>query len=195
MRPSVSSRDRRTLGIGIGLIVTLVVLSRGVPALRLRLADQVARDTALRGRLAFVREAQQKIAPMRDSLRARDRRLAALNSQLITATTPNAAAAMLGALIEQIADDVDVRVSSLELRADSSSRAAVIRVTVRASGEGDVRGLSAFLKAVECQSEPMVVRTLAAASSDPLGGDDKVEVLRFDVTIEGLALLTAEHFP
>ena len=193
MRPSISPRDRRTLGIGMGLIAVLVTLSRGVPAMRLRLADQAARDAALRERLVSLREAQRQIGPMRDSLRVRRIRLAELNAHLIGASTPTAAAAMLGAIVERIAADAEVKVGSLELRADSSSRATVVRLTLRLSAEGDVFGLATFLSAVERQAEPMTVRTITASASDPLSGDDRAEVVRFDLIIDGLAVLTTEH--
>jgi type II secretion system (T2SS) protein M len=187
---SISRRDRRTLVAGVGIIVALTALSRGLPALRHWSAERGARDAELRQRVAFVRDAQRQIGPMRDSLRVRRDRLAQLNARLIGAATPNAAVAMLAALVEQLAHDARIKVSALELRGDTSSRNAVARVGVRLSAEGDVFGFAAFMSAVELQREPMTVRTLSVTTSDPLSGDDKSEVLRFDVTIEGLALIT-----
>lgn len=193
MTVPISARDRRTLAIGFGAIVTLAGAPRGVRAARDRLARHAISQATLRERWAFARDAGRVLPSLRDSLSARRTRLAALNVRVITAATPAMAAALLGALVEGIANDANVKVSSLELRADTLARSLTTRIAVRVTAEGDVVGLGAFLHAVERRDEPMIVRDLSVSQTDPAAGADRIEVLHFDMTIDGLALVAGER--
>ena len=189
MRSAISRRDRRTLVIGCAIVAVLFIAARGLPTLRAWRTRHTASTGELRARLAFVNEARRSLPSMRDSIAARRRRLDSLNARVIHATTPTIAAAFLGALVERIADNSNLKVSSLELRLDTLARASTTRVTVRMSGEGDISGVGSFLATIDRHDEPMVVRELAVSQSDPLAPDDRAEVLHFDVRVEGLALL------
>jgi hypothetical protein len=193
MITSISGRDRRTLIVGCATLVLLIGASRGAPALRDALARRVAIQAALRRRLAAARAAGRMMPALRDSLVARRTRLAALNAHVITASTPAAASAMLGALVERIADDANIKVSSLDLRSDSVAKSSTTRLSLRMTAEGDAAGLGTFLTAVEQRPEAMVVRQLSISQGDATASDDRVEVLRFDVTIDGLALVSADR--
>ncbi|HEY4303839.1 MAG TPA: type II secretion system protein GspM [Gemmatimonadaceae bacterium] len=190
MRWRLSPRDRRTLAIGIGTIVGLIFLSHGVPAMSSWRIEGEARRAALRERVEFLREVRPRRTQLRDTLAARRRRVANQNAQLITASSASSAAAALGAHIEDLARDAEVTVTSLEPTADSMARSSLIHVSVRVSAEGDIVGLAAFLSTVERDREPMAVRSMSISSTDPMPASDKVEVLRFDVRIDGLALVT-----
>jgi hypothetical protein len=182
-----------TLLTGVTAISVLLYASRGAPALReWRAHRSTSRDT-LRERVAFVRAARQQLAALRDSVTARRTQLARLSAHTIAAPTASAASAMLGALVERLAEGANVKVSSLELRADTVARAAGTSLSVRLSAEGDVVGLETCLVAVERDQQPMSVRELNVSQSDPGAPDDRAEVLRFDFTIESLAVMRAER--
>ena len=190
MIATISRRDRRTLVVGCLIIGVLFSAARGLPTLRAWRTRHTASTNELRARLAFVRNARRSLPSMRDSIGARQRRLGTLNAHVVHATTPTTAAASLGSLVERMADAANLKVSSLELRPDTLARGSTTRITVRASGEGDVRGVGSFLATIDHHDEPMVVRELSVSQSDPLAPDDRAEVLHFDIRVEGLALLS-----
>ena len=189
---STTGRDRRTVLMGVGVVTVLLALSRGVPAWKSWRTSHDAKMTKLRERVAFTRDARRLIPALRDSLGARRARLTSLDERIIVAATPALAAAMLGALVERMADSANLKVSSLDLRGDSVVHAAATTVSVRLSGEGDVVGLQAFLQGVDAHSQPMVVRELSVSQSDPVSPDDRPELLRFDFRIEGAAVMRAD---
>jgi hypothetical protein len=139
-------------------------------------------------RLGFAQSARRALGPMRDTLTRRRGRLIALDSRLINAASPTAAAAMLGAMVEDIADASNAKVSALQLRADTASRGTLGRVAVRLTGETDVVGLAALLKAVDGSDRMMAIQELSVSQPDPAGADTKPEALHFDVVVAALAL-------
>ncbi|MDB4878328.1 MAG: hypothetical protein JWM41_4774 [Gemmatimonadetes bacterium] len=185
----LSTRDRRTLVIGLASIATLGLVARGVPAFRTWESTRRAEAAALADRLATARRSARALPALRDSLRARRSRITLLDSTLISAASSSAAAAALASVVEDLADDAPIRVSALQLRADSVTRAGLATVTVRVTGVADVIGLAAFLRAVDGGEHHTSVRELAISQPDPAAPDSKPEMLRIDALIETVALI------
>lgn len=183
-------RDRRILLVG-GCAIALMCGGRfGVPAatewLIVRRTDAIA---ALQ-RSAGAEDERHLFAPMRDSLAARRVRLATFDSARITAHSVPEAGALLASRLADLADDGFVRIVSMQVRPDSVSASAVTRVAVRATGVADVGGLIDMLREVEGRAALMMVRELSVTQADPSQSDAKAESLRFEVLVEGLAVIT-----
>jgi type II secretion system (T2SS) protein M len=185
----LSQRDRRTLIFGVATISTLVGVSRGLPALMTWEEDQIAQAQTVAEQLAAVRAGTILIPAIRDSLKARRARLVLLDSTLLSGTSPSSVAAELSSTLEDLADDNHVRVTAVQLHADSVANAGLARVEVRVTGIADVTGLAGFLHAIEGGDAPLVVKELSVSQQDPVG-DNKPEALRIDVLVAGIGLVT-----
>ena len=190
---ALSARDRRTAVAGMIVVGSLITLSRGMPALanweRVRISeasDAVARAASAR--------AMVKLLPaLRDSLRSRATQLSVLDSLMFRSAVPDAAAADLAAAVDDIAATARLRVTAMQLRADSSSSASVARVAVRVTATGDVAGLARFLREVEADDAPLVVRELSVSQPEPAAPDGRPESLHIDVVVEGLGRIAARR--
>lgn len=186
------AKDRRALGAGCALIGSLLFIGRGVPAWRQweqneRLAIQES-TRRLDGAWSSIR-ARRSIAVMRGVL---TRRLDSLSSAYLHASSVAVAGAALATLTGDLGDESGVRVTSTSVRADSSTTSAFTRVAVRISATGDVEGLADYLRSIESYEQLLAVRELSVAQTDPGAPDSRVESLRFEVLVEGLAQIDAK---
>jgi hypothetical protein len=187
----INARDRRTLLYGAIVIGTLTTLARGVPAVRSWNTARQADAGAAVDQAALAHRATRLLPVLRDSLRQRRARLAALDSVLIVGSSASVVTAGLASALEDIADDAQVRISVLQMHADTTTRSGLTRVTVRMTGIADVAGLAAFLHAVEGGERYLAVRELAVSQPEPAAADSKPEMLRLDILVEGLGLIRA----
>lgn len=183
----MTARDRKTAIFGAIAMMLLVAIGRGVPVLREWQTRAIADATDVTRQIASAREAATTLPALRDSLHARRTRLAALDSVLLRGASSSAAAAELASLVDDLAADSRLRVTAMQLRADSAPPGSLAQVGVRLTGIADVTGMSAFLHAVESDDTPLVVRELGVTQSEPTAPDSRVEALRVDVLVVGLA--------
>ncbi len=199
IRLSITPHDRRTLLVGAVTVATIVGVGKGGPALRAWETARVDAAVAMRNRLERARRDASSIQAVRDSAAARGKRVTVLRGTMLRAASPDAAAATLASLVETIAEDCEVEVLSVGLRPDSLPRAGggsgFTRVAVQLSAEGDVAGLLDLLTGVETHRRPLVIRSLTVSQPDPAAPDSKVEVLRFDLRVETLAVIAAADKP
>ncbi|HTE45998.1 MAG TPA: hypothetical protein VK636_12180, partial [Gemmatimonadaceae bacterium] len=120
MEAGLSARDRRTLTIGVTAIGTLCGLARGLPALRDWERDRTADAAAASQQMEAARLGVRLLPALRDSLRARGIRLAALDSVLLSGISPSAAASELASTLGDMADEAPFKISAMQLRADSA---------------------------------------------------------------------------
>ena len=74
---------------------------------------------------------------------------------------------------------------------DSASRNGLARVAVRASGIGDIAGVTRLLQDIESGVPLLAVRELSITQPEPAAPDGRAEALRFEVLVEGLARVEA----
>jgi hypothetical protein len=189
IRLGISPRDRRTATIGVIVVGTLVAVTRGLPALSTWERTRVAEAEEVAARAASARASVRLLPTLRDSLVARRRQLATIESTMLSGTSSAAAAARLASALDAIATSSRVKVTAMQLRADSTSA----RVAVRVLGTTDVAGLAALLRAVEGHAMRLVVRELSVAPADPAAPAGKAELLRIDVLVEGIARIVAQR--
>lgn len=187
MRPPFPARDRRALAIGIATVLVLVIGSRGAPAWHRWTRDARAEASALTAEAARARAAVRNAATVRDSLAVRDLRLDELASAILEGETAAGAAGSLAEQLSNAAAEANVRLGSVQLRADTTSRGAFTRVSVRADFTGDIVGVAAMLYVLEGGAELLSIRELSITQPEPAAGDDRPEMLRVSLVIEGLA--------
>ncbi|HTE44811.1 MAG TPA: GspMb/PilO family protein [Gemmatimonadaceae bacterium] len=184
---SLSARDRRTLTIGATAIGSLFSIGRGLPAGLQWERDQLAEAATLSQQVAVTRSRIRALSTLRDTLRVRQSRLDALDSLLIAGASAAAAASDLASALSDLAEAAPIRVTALQLRADSAAPASLTHVSVRVTGVTDVAGLAGFLRAVEDGDSPMSISELSVTQSEPGAPSNKVEALRVDVVVDGIA--------
>jgi hypothetical protein len=192
-RFSLSAKDRRAAVLGVIVVGSLVAMSKGLPALAdwegMRVAEAADAITRATSASANVR----MLAVLRDSLRSRRMQLAAIDSTMITGTSAAAAAANLASSLDEIAVVSKLKVGTMQLRADTAAAGSIARVGVRVTATSDVRGLAAFLRSVEGNDMPLVVRDLFVSQPEPAAPESRAEALRIDVLVEAIARIAAER--
>lgn len=186
----LSTRDRRTLLRGGAVISSLILLAKGVPVWRGWIAESLA-TAREQARAATAAEALVAHAGLvRDTLASRNARYVALAPILVAGTTPAEASATLASFVSGAASAAGVKLGAVQLRApaDTSTRQAFVRVAVHADIVGDIRGLTTMLASLERGPLRLRVRELTVTQPDVASPGDRVEALRADLTVEGLAM-------
>lgn len=181
-----ATRERRVLALGIASIALILALGRGVPVW---LERSVTIRTSAASLVAKAERARASVAHFqvtRDSLGARKRRLLALAPHMATGETPAVAGAKLASLIATTATESNLRLGSVQVRPDSGTEAVFTRVTVRAEGTGDVRGVTDFVRALERGPKLLAVRSFSVSQPEPNAPSDRVEALHLELTVESL---------
>lgn len=206
---SGAGRERPTLLLGVGAIMAILLVGRGLPAWREALASRRDGAAQLHAQLAGAERALAGHAAVRDTLAARNLRLQAVSATLVPGGADDGAAGRaLAAMVSGAAVGAEVRLTStsvVEDRPRGTGRAAMgeasgdrrraarpatlLRtVAVRIAGTGDVRGIATLLQALERGPARLRVRSMAISQPDVGAGDDRVETLQLEMVVEGLAV-------
>lgn len=184
---SLSARDGRALAIGLAAAFLSVSYRVSIPAIaameRIRDSNQVASD-----RLALGRETTLGVGALEDSLEARSLLLAAADSTLLPSGSPAHVASELGSIVRNSARSAGLELLGATTQSDSLTRGAFQFASVRLEAQGDVSGLMQFLLLVELAPGLLDVRDIAITPAEPAAGNDRAEVLRISLTLEGVAL-------
>ena len=191
----MSRRDRRTLIGGLLGMAGIVGAARAIPVWREW--NNGARDSALQltSDVAALETQLRHLPTLRDSARARGERAAKMRAQLIEAPTAGVAGADLATQVTDIADDLGVRVSAVQIRPDTLFKAGYARVGVTLTAAGDVEHLADLLHSLEGGDGVFAVRELTVTPADVLVADGRPETLRFQLMIEALAAKAGEPAP
>ncbi len=180
----MTARERRALVLGGGIVIAAAVLLRVLPWSVRSLA---ATGGELRERLAMLGEARRLVAgtpALRDLLALALRGFAGLAPEVVEGRTQAEASAGLTSLVTLLAARSPLKVVRLDPMPDSA--AGVFRpVTVHGEFEGDVRGLAAFLRAVETGRPLLTVRALSVVAPEPVPRAGAPEALRIEAGITG----------
>lgn len=185
----LTARDRRTLGVGALTISALLGGARGLPAVRAWSSERLERARAASGELASARANAVLLPALRDSLRARRARLASLDSTLLSGATPAAIGAALASMVEEIADENAMKLTALQLYADTIAVTGLVRAEARLTATADVVGLAGFLRDVDGGPLRLMVHDLAISQPTPAASDSKPEALHIDITVAGLGVV------
>jgi len=191
----ISSRDRRTLGIGVAVIAALVLFARGLPAWRRWDADTRASAAEMAEEAARAEATVGRLPAALDSLQARRARLVALGRGVLDGESPAAASASLASLVSGTAARSGVQMGSVQLRPDSAGAGTFLRITVQADGTGDLPAITRMLALLEGAPELLAVRSLSITQPTPGGPAEQPEALRVELAVEGLALARPASLP
>jgi hypothetical protein len=139
---------------------------------------------------------------LHDSLSKRTARAQALTSMVVGGGDPANAAASLATVISDAAIDAGVKLGAVQPRVDSEPRTLGTRhermpqayAVISAQGDaiGDVVSLTQFLAELEHGPMLLAVRDLSITQAEPAATSDRMETLRAEFTIVGLARIGAK---
>ncbi|MDB4913988.1 MAG: hypothetical protein JWM95_1632 [Gemmatimonadetes bacterium] len=181
----VSTRDRRALILGGVVMLAVIALARGVPAVAQRYAAVRERASLATQRADRAQRAVRNASRTQAALRQVRAELATYDSALIQGNTPDGAAAELMQLVTEAAAAGDARVGSIQVAADTTGpRTTLAPVTARVTMSGDLMAVATMLQTLEAGPELLSVRELHISQSQMVRGQ-QVEVLQADLLVEG----------
>jgi hypothetical protein len=186
MRVHLTARDRKVLAVGTLICTALIAGTRGLPALVRWTHGARATAVQLGAEAARVSNSVTRASVTRDTLAAENERYLALAARLLDQETPAGAGSSLASLLSDAAAESNVKLGSVQIHADTTFVGAFMHVTVRADLTGDIRGLAAMLAMLEKDQTLLTIRAMSISQPEPAAGDDRAEVLRAEVVVEGL---------
>lgn len=179
----MTPRDRRALAIA-GVIVAAAVLVLRVAPWSVRsyraLQDEVAGRGAV---LARMRDAISEAEALGDSAEVVRRGFLALAPRVLPGETEAAALASLTGHLGAIADRSRTTLERADALPDSTRIGGVRRVTVRANFEGDTRGITAALRAIDANPIALATGAVRIVAPDPASPDAAPELLKGEIVI------------
>lgn len=194
-RFGLSTRDGRTAIAGITTVASLILVSRGLPALRSWERSQLAGASDVVARASSARITLRALPSLRDSLARRQRDLASLDSAMFTRASPVAAVADLAAMLDGMAASAGVKIATLQLRADSAPKRSIARIGVRVTGTTDVAGLAELLRLTDTTDTLLVVRELSVSQPEPSAPRTRPEALHVELLVESMARIAEARAP
>jgi hypothetical protein len=186
---AAAPRDRRAVLLGGALLLAAWLALRGVPWTLSRLTLLRARAAVATQTLANARATLAQEPQFRDSLGARAQRLVRWAPRLFAGGTPSEARADVGAWLTAEATRRRVRLTRLDIGGDSAV-SVFTRLTVRVEVEGDVRGLTGWLAALDGGGKLVRVTGLRLSAPDAATPDTRSERLRAEITLVAWAATT-----
>ena len=185
----LSNRERRVVLLGLGTIALILLLGRALPAWRRWAGTTHAAAMLSARRLARTASLVRTAPAIRDSLRSRMRRRAALDQLLLGGDSPSAAAAQLASLVSTTAAQCGAEIGTIDVRDDTAHARRETVVLVTTSVVGDAETLTHFLASLESGSPRVAIRSFTLISSDPTSAPNQPEVLHADLVAVALARL------
>ncbi len=181
----MSPRDRRALVLGLGVVLSAVVLLRLLPALTGQVIELRGR-AVLAGRLVQDTEAAIAALPaLEDSARGLTRSVVALAPRLLAGPAESAALSDLSGQLATIADRHHARVLRMAPVPDSVAAGRLRRLTAAVTLETDFRGLAACLAALARGEATLVAEAVSVSAADPLALEGTPELLTVELRIRG----------
>jgi hypothetical protein len=180
-------RDRRALLLGGGAILAAVLLFRVLPWAMRSVGALHARAIERVETLSRADEVLAAASATRESLTRALGEFVALAPRLVEGRSAAEAQASLAGLVSLAASRHALRVVRLDPLPDSTA-GVFGRVALHAELEGDVAGLTRFLRAIETGDPLLTLPTLTVQTSDPAGQPRAPEQLRIEWTITGFYL-------
>jgi hypothetical protein len=186
-RFALSHRDRRVLTGGCIVLALVIVLGRGLPALLRWRADLDASALELTGEQVRAERSIRSRPAMRDSLAVRRRQLALLDSAFLIGDTPASAGAMLAEVVAESAAATNATLGIVQLRGDTAVRGPYTPIAVRVGVSGTLESIALFLASLEEGPTLLAVRELTLTQPEPGIAPTRIETMRAEVLVEGLA--------
>lgn len=186
---SLSSRDLRAVVIGLGVITTAWVATRGVPLWEQWRDDAQGHAADAQRRYLAEHEAITDLPGDLTLLETRLSQLQEYKSTLLLGSDLTGAEQVLADLVGEASRLASISLETLQVLTDTSGTAAIRVVTLEARGASDVTGLTMLLEYLENGPQLLVVQRLAVQAHDPWSPDALPESLTISFTVQGLALI------
>jgi len=187
---SVSTRDRRVIQAGIGIILALFAAFRAGPAWWRWRTTAVDEATEVGSRAASERNALTIFPVAVDTLEARNARFASIGPLLAVATDSAKAIVAMSDFLADAARSATIRLDSVRASAASATTQRLKRLVIDARATGDINGLASLLNILERSPKLVVIRRVRVDPSNIDNPPDQPELLAIQLKLEGLALIT-----
>jgi len=186
---AAAARDRRAVLLGVAVLAAAWLALRGVPWAASALAQLRERATVAQLALSAARATLAEEPVLRDSLGGRAQRLVRWAPRLFAGGTASEAHADLSAWLTGLATARRVRLERLDIGGDSGV-SVFTRLTVRVEVEGDVRGITGWLAALEGGEQLVRVTSLRISAPDAANPGVRSERLHVEITLVAWAATT-----
>jgi hypothetical protein len=186
MAASFSRRDRRTLMLGLGVTVGILLVARGLPLWLQARRTAFGESTEARAQLAELGAIIRRARIVDELVRLQSVRYAGLEARLIGGSTREAAAADFASWTSNAIAESGLRLGSLRLETDAASVEAFNRVAVRVEVTGDITGITRFLRVIERTDTLVVVSAITLGQPEPAATDSQPEAIHGELVIETL---------
>jgi len=183
---TVTQRDRRTLISGAAGIALLVLVGRGLPALRRYEHDQRAAAAEAQDRLARIRASMKQHATNARVLAEARRRLVSYDSALLVGRDPTAVQAQLSALITEAGDGAEAQLGGVQLQADSTATTMLSHASARTTVTGDLEAIGWFMESLEAGPPLVAIREVSITQAAQPSMPQQHETLRAELVVESL---------
>lgn len=181
----MTPRDRRALGLGAAVILGAVIALRVLPPVWQRVTAAEARLAALRMSVERGRADLSAFKALEDSTTQLVETVRSLAPWLVAGRSSSEAAAALAGHLSHVAVTQRTRLERSDLVADSARAGDLRRVTLDATLEGDIRGLTGTLGALASLAPVTEVTRLWVTAPDPGQATAGPELLRIELRIRG----------
>lgn len=192
---AVSTRDRRTIAVGMACIFGMILVAKILPAERKWDDREEMRAMLSERELAEARSLISEEGSTREALAARSRELRKLEVGLVRSETISGGETALAAVISTAAAAAGIKVGALALDTDTGDHGTLRTVSVTAEASGDIQGLASFLGALEGTRSRLAVRALSITPSDPVAPETRAETLRLELTVQAQVITAARMIP
>lgn len=181
----MTPRDLRALLLGGFAVAAAVLVLRVLPWAVHRAGGGYATLRERSALLARTRDEMASLPMLRDSSATLSQALVALAPQLLSGSSAAEAGADLSGRMNLVASRAPAKVERVDPLPDSSGDGRLGRVRVHAALETDVRGLIAFLKAIDTGEEVVKLDELHVEAPQALMSERGPEILKIEVTVSG----------
>jgi len=192
VRGAVRSTDRRALLLGGAAVLGAVLMLRVIPG-GVRSARAAQMELAERAALlARAREEVARQGSLQDSVAAVTRQVVALAPKILVGNTAAEAAADLAGRLNLAASRSSTKLERVDPVADTAVAGRLRRVSARVALEGDLGGVTRFLRSIEGGEAVLTIGQLRLTAPDPASSDRVPERLRLEATVAGFFVARAE---
>ena len=180
----MTEQDRRAVLRGACAVLIGVACLRVGPWAARSVETASQRRAARAAILVQARSLVEAAPGLRDSLAASLRAFLGLTPRLVPGRTLAEASSNLASDIRTLAAQSSLRLLQMTPETDSV-RGLVRMVSLRAELEGDVMGLSGFVRGVETGQRLLTFESLSVSAPDPVPHSDAPETLHIEVHVSG----------
>lgn len=179
------NRPRRAVLLGVAAVAGGWILLRAVPTAIVWVREAQEALETRRGALERLQSDLAGLDAIGDTTKALQARVVALAPRILSGASAAEAENDLGGRVTLATNRGLVKLTGTVSVPDSAVRGALRRAGVRASFQGDIRGLVATLRGLERDPGALLLDDLRILAANPQEAENVPEVLRVELTVRG----------